>query len=191
MKSKLLGCVLLIALALTGCSGRSPEKGLEHSSSAAVGEILAIDNIDERLLRQDSNDVLAMDGMYYLSWVMGDAVPFTNTGGDVVDAYNARLHLLLQQFTAADKALENKNTWLTTGRENYSVLSEEEISCNGLDYTLITYNTKNVDNPYARGASALGVFGNNAVCIELMCREDFEEDARELLIAFLEGCTTP
>lgn len=192
MKGKLFVCILLVALALAGCSVLSPKEDSEKDSSfAAVGDLLAIDNIDERFQRQDSSDFLATDGMYYLSWVMEDAVPFTNTQGDVVDAYGARLHLLLQQFTDEEKALENKKFWLATGKENYAVLSEEEISCNGVDYTLITYNVKNVDNPYARGASALGVFDNNAVCIELMCREDFEKAAKEVLIDFLENCSVP
>lgn len=185
-------CVMLL---LTGCSASSAssaaseESTLETSGAVTVGTCLIIRNTDNRLTLLNNLDTLSADGLYYASWGIGSAQPYENSDGDTVDLYDASLYLLSGEFKNTQYAQENMDSWLATAKGNYEVLSEEEITCNGQTYSLITYNTAHEDNPYARGISAFGVYENCAVCIELTCRDEFTEDLRDILTDFLEGCS--
>lgn len=150
---------------------------------------LTVDNTDSRLTLLSNMDALSADGLYYAAWTMGGSEPYENSDGDTVDLYDAQLYFLLGEFKDAETAQNNLNTWLSAGRTNYEILSEENVTCNGQDYLLITYQFIHEDNPYVRGISAFGVFGNHAACIELTCREGFDEDLKTILIDFLNGCT--
>lgn len=185
-------CVMLL---LTGCSASSAssaaseESTLETSGAVTVGTCLIIRNTDNLLTLLNNLDTLSADGLYYASWGIGSAQPYENSDGDTVDLYDAALYLLSGEFKNTQDAQENMDSWLTAAKENYEILSEEEITCNGQTYSLITYNSIHEDNPYARGISAFGVYENCAVCIELTCRDEFTEDLRDILTDFLEGCS--
>ena len=43
-------------------------------------------------------------------------------------------------------------------------------------------------SPYARGASAFGVYRNYAVSVELICQQNFNRDTGQLLGQFLDHC---
>lgn len=199
MRSKcLIGLfAFAVTLLLSSCSSLSPSRTGSADGSQAedadgtitVGNSLTIQDIDSRLKLLNNLDTLSADGLYYAAWAMGDAEPYENSDGDTVDLYDAQLYLLLMECKSAQDAQSNIDTWLETGRNNYDILSEEEAVCNGQTYTLITYNCVSKDNPYARGISAFGAFSNSAVCIELTCREQFEDDLRSILTDFLEHCT--
>lgn len=188
MKSKLLLCLISIILILTGCSS-TPSNTLEETNPLTIGGILEVNNTNDRLTLADNKDVLSSDGLYYASWVLGDAKPYENSDGNTVDLYDAQLYLLLEEFTSSEKALLNLNEWLEQEKTTYDILSEEEITCNGQTYTLFTYKCINEDNPYDHGVSAFCVHGKSAVCIELTCTEDFTEDTKAILTEFLENCT--
>lgn len=184
-------CMILL-LTLTGCSASSKtpaDTGSEVSGDITLGNCLTIRDVDSRLVLLSNLDTLAADGLYYASWVIGDAVPYENSEGDTVDLYDATLYLLLGEYKSAQTAQNNMETWLTTAKENYTVISEEELTCNGQTYTLITYDFTSEGNPYARGISAFGTYEDSAVCIELTCQEQFEEDLHSILTGFLECCT--
>lgn len=183
---------LCIMLMLTGCSAVSAQSAPnadEASGDIMIGNFLRIENIDSRLTLLSNLDTLSADGLYYASWAIGDAGAYENSDGDTVDLYDASLYLLAGEFKNTQYAQENMDTWLTSAKGNYDVLSEEEITCNEQTYTLITYNSIHEDNPYARGVSAFGVYENCAVCIELTCRDTFTEDLRDILVDFLESCS--
>lgn len=195
MKLKPLLCILCAALMLTGCahasllSQETKEDTWADSGFITVGHNLTIQNTGNRLTLLENMDVLSADGLYYATWTMGDSEPYENSEGNTVDLYDAQLYLLSGEFSDSQHAQSNMDKWLTAGKSNYEVLSEEDITCNGQSYSLITYNCINENNPYERGASAFGIYQNNAVCIELTCRENFEEDIRTILIDFLNDCT--
>ena len=183
---------LCIILTLTGCSAVSaqPAPSVEEASGdIMIGNFLRIQNIDSRLTLLSNLDTLSADGLYYASWAIGDAQAYENSDGDTVDLYDASLYLLAGEFRNTQYAQENMDAWLTSAKGNYDVLNEEEITCSGQSYTLITYNSIHEDNPYARGISAFGVYENCAVCIELTCRDAFTEDLRDILVNFLESCS--
>ncbi|MCM1174835.1 MAG: hypothetical protein NC341_07255 [Blautia sp.] len=190
---KYLFMTLFVILTLTGCASSalsSPagpaDAGSDHVD---VGNHLTVDNTDSRLTLLSNMDALSADGLYYASWAMGSSEPYENSDGDTVDLYDAQLYLLSGEFKDTEAAQTNMDAWLAAGKANYDILSEENVTCSGQDYLLITYQFPHEENPYARGASAFGVFDNTAVCIELTCRESFEEDLKEILTGFLEGCT--
>ena len=148
-----------------------------------------MNNTDSRLTLLDKKDALSADGMYYASWTAGSPKEFENSDGDTVDLYDAQLYLLLGESKTPEVAAESMENWLEAGRTNYDVSAEETITCNGQSYTLLSYNFTNEENPYSHGVSAFGVFENCAVCAELTCQEEYSEDLKEMLTAFLEGCS--
>ena len=182
---------LAAALMLCGCAPSSPKQEkapAAHVESLSVGHRLKIQNIDSRLLLVDNNSVLAADGLFYASWGMGKATPYKNSDGETADLYDASLYLLLGESKDPASAQNNMDTWLNAAKDNYEITEEQEITCGGQAYTILTYQCAGEDNPYARGMSALGTAGSDALCIELTCREGFEEDLSSLLTTFLEGC---
>lgn len=187
-------CILCTAFFLTGCtSSPSPSGESENtwtdSGFITVGNTLTVQNTDNRLNLLNNIDALSADGLYYASWTMGSPEPYENSDGDTVDLYDVQIYLLLGEFPNSDDARDAMGKWLAAGKTNYEILTEEEITCNGQSYAFISYNCIHDDNPYARGVSAFGTRGGNAVCIELTCRENFEEDLKTIMIHFLDGCS--
>lgn len=194
MKFKFLLCILSILIMLTGCSASLfPEEEKEdtwaNSGSITIGHCLTIQNKDNQFSLLDNIDVLSAEGLYYATWATGSREPYVNSEGDTVDLYDAHLYLLLGEYPDSNKAQNNMNKWLDTGKTNYEILKEEDTVCNGQTYHLITYNCISEDNPYDRGISAFGVCHDNAVCIELTCLENFGQDLRTIMINFLNNCT--
>lgn len=192
MKLKFSFCILCITLILTGCSlfpSEEKEDTWADSGYVNVGHYLTIKNSGSGLSLLDNMDVLSAEGLYYAAFTMGNSEPYENSEGDLIDLYDAQIYLVLGEYSNSTNAQNNMDKWLTAAKENYQVLTEEEITCNGQSYTLITCHFVNENNPYARGLSAFGINGNNAICIELTCRENFEEDLRTVMINFLNNCT--
>lgn len=187
---------MLTAIMLTGCSVISSalsEEDTENTWDTAdyvkIGDVLTVQKSDSRLALLDNKDALASDGLFYCAWTIGSPEPYENSEGDTVDLYDAQLYLLLGEFVSYEKAQNNMGDWLASAKMNYELVKEEEITCNGQIYTLITYSYINESNPYARGASAFGVYEDNAVCVELACRDNFTDDPESILIDFLNNCT--
>lgn len=154
-----------------------------------AGHHLTIQNADNQLSLLDSKDVLSANGLYYITWTIGDSQPYENSDGDTVDLYDAQLYLCLGEYKSDEEAVKNKTKWLEAGKGNYQVLAEEEIVRGGQTYSLITYNCISEENPYARGISAFGVYESTAVCLELTCQENFDQDLRPILLSFLDNCS--
>ncbi len=196
MKTKRFFLMLGLSLTLTlsGCAAspfslEDSAVTVEDSEYVSIGRHLTIHKTDSRLTLRDHKDTLASDGLYYASWTAGSPEEYQNSDGDTVDLYDAQLYLLLAECKTAKAAENNMNSWLEAGQTNYEVSDEETITCNGQSYTLLTYRFTNEENPYSHGVSAFGVFKNCAVCAELTCQETYGEDLKEMLTAFLEGCS--
>ncbi len=196
MKLSKLFCLTISIFMLTGCSvissalsEKDTENTWETSDYVKIGNVLTVQKSDSRLSLLDNKDALSTDGLFYCAWTIGNSEPFENSEGDTVDLYDAQLYLLLGEFVNSQKAQENMDNWLASAKKNYELIKEEEITCNGQTYTLITYSYINESNPYARGASAFGLYEGNAVCIELACRDNFTDDPESILTDFLDNCT--
>lgn len=183
--------ILSITFVLAGCSflPSDLENDVDADSEYITVGGLTVHNTDTRLTVLDKMDALSADGLYYASWTAGDSEPYENSDGDTVDLYDAQLYLLLGEYKSSGAAQENMDNWLNAGKTNYDIIKEETITCSDQSYTMITYNFTNEENPYAHGVSAFGVHDNIAVCAELTCREDYQEDLREMLMGFLDNCT--
>lgn len=193
---KYLLCVLCIALfSLAGYyfisspMEQTKEDTWANSGFLKIGRSLTIQNTDNTLTLLDNRDVLSANGLYYATWTMGESEPYVNSEGKTVDLYDLQLYLILSEHKNTAEASNDMTKWIDLGKNNYEVLTEEEIVCNGQSYLLITYNCVSKDNPYDRGVSAFGVHGNDAMCFELTCRKDFEGDLKNILVSFLDNCT--
>ena len=188
-KRKLLPFVCLLLL-LNGCTA-APQSTTDGQKWQAdwinIGRNIGVE-APETLTFLENNEALAAEGLYYATWVDGNSVPYENSDGDTIELYDAQLYFLAGEAPDKDAAQEDCLTWLAAAKENYDVHSEDTITCGGQTYTLLTYRCTSKDNPYDRGVSAFGTCGVNAVCVELTCLEDYEEDLESLLTEFLNGC---
>lgn len=188
---KLMLVLLVLCLCLAGCGQLIP---VQASDGAAwddgwitVGGIVGVDapaGIDHR----ENNDTLSIKGMYYATWSIGEAEPYVNENGDETQLYDAQIYLLLAGYNPAEKADESAAEWQAMAHDRYAVEQTLSATCNGQDYTVLTYAFDSETNPYARGASAFGVYRNYALSVELSCREDFTGDPLEILTDFLDHC---
>lgn len=193
----LAACLFLLcgSLLLTGCS---PSSGTGTAAGNAdvqggqegpvkIGSVLEAE-APEPLTLLDNKDALAADGLYYASWTAGDCVPYENSDGDTIDLYDAQLYLIASESKSTGAAEKSCRTWLAAAEDNYEIQDTQDITCGGQEYTLIVYDCISEDTPYARGVSAFGVRGTDAVCAELTCVDGYEEDLTGLLKEFLKGC---
>ena len=182
----------ILSLGLTGCgTALPPEKavdGLDWDKSwVTVGEIIGVDTPDG-IDPRENNDALSANGMYYATWSIGEGEPYTNEEGEEAQVYGAQIYLLLGGYKSAEEAGNTLNQWKDMATLQYAVDQTRPETHNGQDFTVITYSFGSDTNPYARGASAFGVYRNYAVSVELTCRQDFEGDAAQLLAQFLDSC---
>ena len=185
-------CLAALCLLLAGCAQSAPEQAADGAawdeSWTTLGGVLGIEAPGHDLTLQDNKDALSAADMYLASWTIGEGAPYTNEDGDEVVLFPARLDVLVygrKDSAAARQVLED---WTARQAETYDVTASARQTCNGQDYTVSVYTCKSDSNPYARGASAYGLFGNCAVSVEAACREEFDGDAARLLAEFLDSC---
>ena len=179
-------------LGLAGCSGpKPPEQAADGTawdeSWVTVGSVIGVDTpagMDPR----ENNDALAVNGMYYATWSIGEGEPYTNADGEEATLYDAQVFLLLGGYKSAEEAEDTLTQWMEMAGSQYEVGETAEETHNGQNFTIITYSFNSEANPYARGASAFVTYRNYALSVELTCRQDFEGDAARLLAQFLDAC---
>ncbi len=182
---------VLILCCLTGCEQLVPEKAADGAPWSddwvTVGNVVGAEAPPWLELRENI-DVLSAKGMYYATWSSGEAVPYTNADDKEVELYDAQVYLLLAGYDSADKAEASAADWLNMASAQYDVADTFTESHNGQEFTVITYTFDSETNPFARGASAFGVYRNYAVSVEISCREGFDRDELEGLREFLDHC---
>ena len=190
MKKSLLVLLLAACICLAGCA-QAPTAAADGAAWSddwiTVGGIIGVDTpagIDHR----ENSDALAVKGMYYATWSIGEPEPYTNEEGDEAQLYDAQIYLLLAGYDGLEKAEESAAQWQAMANDRYAVDQAQSAACNGQEFSVLTYAFDSETNPYARGASAFGVYGNYAVSVELSCRETFTSDPLEVLTDFLEHC---
>ena len=181
--------MLCALLALTGCGKAAPPTAADGATWSedwvTLGNVLGVDT-PEGLTSRENSDVLSTKGMYYAAWSVGEGEPYTNAEGEAAQLYDAQVYLLLAGYGSTEQAEETANEWLSMGYAQYAVDAEAVETCNGQEFTVLTYTYTSEDNPYDWGVSAFGTYGNYAVSVELSCREQFEGNALEVLQDFLD-----
>lgn len=182
---------LLGLLCLNGCGAAVPETAADRTAWSeewvTVGDVVGVET-PEGMTPRENSDALSAKGMFYATWSIGEAEEIFNENGDQAQVYDAQVYLLLSGFNDTVKAEETAAEWLGLAYEQYAVDAEAAETCNGQEYTVITYTYTSETNPYAWGISAFGNYGNYAVSVELSCREAFDGNALDILADFLEHC---
>lgn len=190
MKRLLVLC-LCMTLFLSGCVRAGPPKAVDgtawNEDWVTLGNALGVDT-PEGLTAQESSDALSAKGMYYATWSIGEAEPHINEDGEDAQLYDAQVYLLAAGYDSTQKAEEAAEEWLAMANEQYAVEETKAETYNGQEFIVITYTYTSESNPYSRGASAFGTYGNYAVSAELSCQEGFEDGALETLENFLDHC---
>lgn len=178
--------VTLLCFALAGCGADlTPES--PGDGPLVVGNRIRVDPI-EGFTPMEYNDVLAADGMYYATWSMGEAKPYTNEDGDEAEVFDAQAYLVLSEKTSAENAQGALDEMLELANSRYQVESTSTETYEGQPYTVLTFRYLADTNPYAVGAAAFGIRGSCLVNVEVSCLED-GPDPLELLEDFLHGWT--
>lgn len=189
---KLICCLAVLCLLLTGCAKNAPAAAADGADWDArwttLGGVLGVEEPGDELTLQDNKDALSAADMYLASWTIGEGAPYTNEDGDEVVLFPARLDVLVygrKDSAAARQVLED---WTARQAETYDITASARQTCNGQDYTVSAYTCKSDSNPYARGASAFCVYQDYAVSAELNCLDSFPGDECTILTDFLNGC---
>lgn len=182
----------ILCLCLAGCGTvLIPEKAADGAdwdeNWVTVGGIVGVDTPGGMEAREN-NEALSANGMYYATWSIGEPVPYTNADGDEAQLYDAQVYLLLGGSKSAELAEDTLAQWQELARQQYSIEATDTQTHNGQEFAVITYTFDSETNPYARGASAYGVYRNYAVSVEFACRQDCEGSAVQLLSQFLDNC---
>ena len=133
------------------------------------------------------DDKAARD-MCYAAWSIGEPQPYVNASGDETELYDAQLVLLLTACDTAEEAQQNVAELLGLAAEQYAIAGTVQRTCNGQEFTVLTYTFASESSPFARGVSAFTAFDTWAISVEFACQDTFEEDGMEILTDFLEHC---
>lgn len=178
---------LLFTLSLTGCY-ESPAAAADgtpwNESWELIGTVMGVEAPGNGLALMDNNGALAAMDMFYATWTIGEPVTILNEDGDEAQVYDAQLYLLADGNQTPEEAAQTIESWIS----RYNVHDTRSVTCNGQDYTLVTYYFTSETNPYAGGISAFGVYETYAIAAELVCDADYQGDLTLILTEFLEGC---
>lgn len=192
MKKSLIIIPAVILALTTGCASENPDD-YRNTEEAANGiyEIacMTVKEPDDHFDLYDNKDVLAEDGLHYITWTSGSPTEYTNSDGNVVNLFDAQLYLLVKDCSTDEAAATEISGWQSIEAEAYNSHTTQNAAYNNQDYTLLFLSDSKKDSPYSEGISAYTTYNSYAVCIELYCCEDFNGDLSELLDSFLNGCT--
>ena len=181
--------LLVIALLLAGCAGaEAPEDPHPDwpSDWFRVCPELGVET-PEGFAFNESNDVMAMSGLYYATWAAGEGRDITNPQGREATVYDAQLYVLVKENETAAQSEADVADWLDREAGAYETGEVREPEAAGQSWRLLPLTAPKSDNPYHHGAAAFAVWGSRAVSVELLCAEDWQGDAEAVLETFLKG----
>ena len=188
-KAVALTMVCAMLAGLTGCSKKLPAKAADGTvwseDWVMVGEKIGVEDPGHGFTLRD---VKGAKKMYFTAWSIGDAQPHVNDQGEESDVYDAQLVFLLSDAGSDEAAQASVDELLTLAGETYAVTDTTQQTCNGQEFTVLTYTFASDASSYARGVSAFTVYNGCAVSAEFACQDAFEEDAQEMLSDCLAHC---
>lgn len=189
-------CVVALALAAVLCTGcgvkdedLKSDPLVNADGTAPVGSTLVAPAPQDDFVLLDNKDILSANGLYYASWVNGDAQPYENSEGKTVDLYDAQLTLVVQENKTGEKAASAVSGWQELAQQNYDISDTQTLTAAGQEYTVIQFTYQDESNPYASGVAAFAQRGTSAIEWELSCQDSYSGDALKVLTDFLNSCT--
>lgn len=186
MKKRMFCLMLAGVLLLSGCGAQQKLPADWEEDWTVVCPMLAAEPLDGFTL-YEQNDALYLSGIYYATWITGEAHSHANEDGEEAEAFDAQIYVIVQEYRSGDSANSGIAQWLTREKQTYETGEVSSITCAGQEYTLLPLIRGNEANPYSHGTAAFAVRGNWAFCVEFLGADGYESDAAQTLEAFLNG----
>ncbi len=185
MKLRIFALILMLSLVFCGC-GSDPLPNDWDESWTVIAPFLAAEPI-ECFTFGESDDIMGLSGVYYATWINGDARDYTNSEGEVTRIFNSQIYVVAQECRTEADAMQNLTAWIAREKQNYEVIEEVALTVNGRDYTMLILDSGRESNPYGFGCAAFTISGTNAVCVELVCSDTFTGGPGYVLEMFLQS----
>ncbi len=181
-----IGILFLILFLLTACASEPTVDAHPEWNAYPIrfGEVLAAETVDGFELNE-SNDVMSIAGLWYATWTTGAGEQIKNAQDKDATVYDAQIYLLLKEGQTEKGAENDVADWIEREQGSYET-TETTVTVNGHAYRVLHLLKGGEDNPYRRGTAAFGLFGANAVTVEVLAREGYEGDTEAILLQFLE-----
>lgn len=187
MKRCFLCLTLAVAILLSGCGTAAQELPAGWEADwTVVSPLLAVEPFENYTLNE-SNDALYVSGIYYATWVTGEARPHTNEDGESAEIFDGQIYVLVQEFRNSDSAKSNAAQWIAREKQSYDTDEEFTVTCGEQEFTILPLLSGSGSNPYSYGAAAFAVRGSWAICVEFLFADGYDTDAQKTLEAFLNG----
>ncbi len=189
-KCTVLALILALAISLTGCLGDGSVKNPDslpdgtpwNDSWETIGGRIGIDQPGEPFHRFDSNGDLPGMEMYYASWVCGEV---TNIDEDT-SAYDGQIYFMAEACGDPATAADTMDLWRDQVADNFTVTGERTFTARGVEFTLLSYDCGPGEH-FQRGITALGVWKDLGLLVEVAAVPGLELDLEGTLERFLEG----
>lgn len=178
---------LLMALVLAGCSSadRKLPSGWDENW-VRVADYVGVEPLDGFTLNE-SNDTLAISGLYYATWTSGEGRDFVNADGEDAVVYDAQIYVLLEECRSGSDAEEAVKSWINLEKQSYEAGKVDTKSLGEQAFEVLPLISGSESNPYTRGAAAFAARGKWAISVELVCTDGFAGNAQAILEQFLAG----
>lgn len=179
---------LLAVLLLSGCGGDGPQTAHPEWDAdwTNIGDVLAVEP-PEGFAPGESKDLLSVSGLWYYTWVTGEARSVLNAEGEEADVYDAQLFLLLRECKDADSARSSVEEWLDREAQTYRAGEAAETEAGGQTWRLLPLLEGRAENPYTHGCAAFASRGVYAISAELLYSGAETPDAEAVLRDFLNA----
>lgn len=186
-KTKILA-LLLACVLLQGCANGSTDTLPSGWSEdwVLLGNFLGAEPLEGFSLNE-SKDALSVSGIYYATWTCGQAREHTNDEGENAKVYDAQVYILVQECRNEAAAAAQIGAWIARESQSYSTGEKTVYTAAGQTFDLLPLLSARAENPYTRGVAAFAARGSRAICVELLCSEDYPGDPQAVLEAFLNG----
>lgn len=188
MKTIKILALLLAFLLLQGCANGSADTLPSGWSGdwVLLGNFLGAEPLEGFSLNE-IKDALSVGGIYYATWTCGQAREHTNDEGEQAKVYDAQIYVLVQECRNEAAAATQIGAWIARESQSYSVDEKTAYIAAGQTFDLLPLLSARAENPYTQGVAAFAARGNMAICVELLCAEDYTGDPQAVLEAFLNG----
>ncbi len=177
---------LLLAL-LCGCGRTAGASHPEWEESwVRLGDTLAAETPEGFTLEREDS-LLAASGKWLVIWSDGAERKTVNASGEEGTAYDAEIFMLADLCQSEAQAERNVDEWIAREREFYECSEVRTLTSGGQSFRAMELRALSAENPYARGACAFAVRDSAACSIEVVCAEDYDGDAWEILQSVLGG----